>query len=172
MQPTASTRIARLTATLTLCACADACPEPHRIDRIEQAITIPEGHEAAFTAQHLPAFRGTRHRTIHPKPSATGGPNHRETWVVPLVDPGASIGSDGVVHAWLKHPRTVDRGTSPNRWLQELEERFDGKPQVLKVVLKAGTRESRKDSFLLAITDAEDRHGLTSHPDAPVFIFP
>ena len=171
MQRVAATHPLHFAKMLTRCASANACAERHPIDRVAQAIPIPEHDAVALTAGAAPEFLAVYHRTLESKPGFSGGPHLSENGGVPLVDPNGAMEADGRVVAWLLAPRSSRRGTSPKRWLDDLAERFDGKPQVLNVILKAGTREARRESLLAAITDADDRHGVTSHPDAPVFGF-
>ena len=152
--------------------CGRSCREPTAIDTIVEGTTLPVGDHAAFVAESVPAFVGRKEGTSYGQRRAAQPPNLTVRWVVPLVDPGGSVPSNGTVHAWLASRPPAPRGTDPRTWLDKVAAEFDGKPQVQKVAARAGSRESRVDTYREAITDAEDRYGLTSHPDAPVFLFP
>ena len=161
-----------LVSALLLLGCGRSCREPTAIDAMAEGTTLPVGDHARFVAESVPAFVGRLERETYAGGRAGDPPYRTVRWVVPLVDPGASLAPDGTVHAWLASRPPAPRGTDPRTWLDKVAAEFDGKPQVQKVAARAGSRESRVDTYREAITDAEDRYGLTSHPDAPVFLFP
>lgn len=88
-------------------------------------------------------------------------------WVVPVFDPGAEPSSE--VHLWLTYSGKASGDESPDAWIAEIKERFDGQKQTLSV---RGRASDAGAGWVEAIKDAEAAHGLQSHAQAPVVPWP
>jgi hypothetical protein len=161
-------RIKLLSALLS--ACGLALPGPVELSDIASASDHPTARAFTFTAQVVPSLRGVHAAPglRHPRAVGAHAPGNMERWVVPLTLPGRDPGKE--IHAWVATPHPVAEGTAPDAWLRQLADGLDRKPVTLRVAARAGDRSTRPP-WLAPITDAEDRFGLRSHPDAPVFQF-
>lgn len=142
-----------------------------QLERIEDAVDHPKASTLAFLAESRPDVRGVFISTLrHPAAVGASEPSRTEVWVVPLQSPGQPHSEE--ILAWVGMRDPVAAGTGPEAWLKRLAAELDGRPMTLKVGARAGQAGDRVGTWREAITDAELRHGVRSHPDAPVFSFP
>ncbi|NCG19468.1 MAG: hypothetical protein GWP91_10710 [Rhodobacterales bacterium] len=136
------------------------------IQTVAEGVEHPDTKYLTLTAESKTEFRGIS-QSIARNPRGFRGTTH-EIWIVPIVDPGAPMGDE--VMAWVTLLGSQDEGADPSDWFAILNHEFDGKTHTLKVI---GTpTRSETSGWVKAIHDAEAKHGLRSHPDAPIFFFP
>ena len=136
------------------------------IQTVAEGVQHPDTKYLTLTAESKTEFRGIS-QSIGRNPRGYSGTTF-EIWVVPIVDPGAPMGPE--VMAWVTLLGSQDEGADPTEWFTLLHQEFDGKTHTLKVI-STPTRGENSE-WIKAIRDAEAKHNLRSHPDAPVFFFP
>jgi hypothetical protein len=78
------------------------------------------------------------------------------------------------VRAWVSTLEVQSHGTPPDKWLAEVTAALATGPVTWRVPprSRARTAARRVNHWSAGITDAEERYGLISHPDAPIFNWP
>lgn len=159
-----------LLAALTACGLPDL--KPVELARVTDAPAATGARALTLTATSVPARLGTGRydRPRHPRGGSADPPPQAELWVVPLVDPGQTLGD--TVSAWVAPPEAVDAGAGAEAWLAELARGLDGQRLTLKIAVRQGDRNFSESAWGRAVADAEARHGLRSAERAPVLFFP
>lgn len=159
------------TLAALLAGCSLPSPAAVQLLSIDDAVTHPTAKTFTFTAVSRQDVRGVFVSTLrHPASVGVSEPSRTELWVVPLQPPGSEPSDE--VRAWVCMRDPVSGGTPPDAWLRRLAAELDGQPLTLKVAARAGAPADRENTWRQAITDAETRSGVRSHPDAPIFSFP
>lgn len=159
-------------AGLTLLVAALACagggrPDPVELRSIAEAVEHPDAEYLAFTARHSVEHMGSHEAKVYGsrRTSGTGRGRVSRTWIVPLVEADGT-GHDPVV-AWV-HWNEPDGG-SPEEGLRRLREEVDGKRVAMLAVYRAEEALKKRPAWGHALADALERHGLETHPQAPLF---
>jgi hypothetical protein len=163
---------------LTLTACTgpliDLRPlNPVVLNSIDDAPLYPDADAFTFEAEIQPEFLGVRTRTGWPTGGIGRHPGIKsELWFVPLVPPGSPRRAE--VRAWVSTLEVQSHGTPPDKWLAEVTAALAAGPVTWRVPprSRARTAARRVNHWSAGITDAEERYGLLSHPDAPIFNWP
>jgi len=124
------------------------------IGTVRSAPDFPAAERFAMTGVSVPSIRG--------EAEAEGG----DVWVIPVVDPDAEVSDP--VYLWVAPPFPQPDGVSPEIWLSRISDGFDRRARTLEVVGQAGD----SSPYSRAIADAESRFSVSSHPLAPVLIYP
>lgn len=152
-------------------ACALPSLRPVELARVADAPQATSARAMTLTAQSVREVRGVGQlKTRHPRAVGVKEPIVHEMWVVPLVDPGEPLGPQ--VAAWVTPLDLRADGESPDAWFARLASELDGKRVTLKVASRAAEARKSESGWGKAITDAEARFGVQSHPEAPVLFFP
>lgn len=153
-------------------ACALPSLRPVELARVADAPQATSARAMTLTAQSVREVRGVGTWVTRAQRSGGGADDvaTHEMWVVPLVDPGEALGQQ--VAAWVTPSEHLAGGASPEAWFARLASELDGQRLTLKVASRAAEARKSESGWGKAITDAEARFGVQSHPDAPVLFFP
>jgi hypothetical protein len=141
-------------------------PAPVAIDSIEDLHNHPNAKILEFTGQTVQTILGFDEYLVGQYTS--GKQVQSRTWVIPVVDPAASIGKE--IHMWVSQGYDIPGQHDPSDWFRLLSEKFDGQPLQLKIISRLGERP--KAGWEKAIHHAEQAHNVRSHPAAAVVFYP
>lgn len=137
---------------------------------VREAVEHPDAERIAFTGEVQAALLGRhtwRERGGSTYAPRAGEPDPNAMWVVPVADPGQPLGPE--VTLWLTPSAHVRGDDDPGPWLERVRAEVDG--QAVRTRIRGRARDQGA-GWASAIADAEARHGLRSHPDAAVAIWP
>jgi hypothetical protein len=144
---------------------------PAVLESIDDAVRHPKTDAFTFEAQIQPEFLGVNSATNwHRNPGPNDPGLTTELWFVPLVPAGSPRRAE--VRAWVVTRRPQHKGTPREPWLAEVTAALARGPVTWRVAARARTAERRVNHWSDGITDAEQRYGMISHPDAPIFSWP
>ncbi len=148
---------------------------PQKIDSVKDAVNYPHAESFTFTGiaetKHLGIYTW-RNRVYRGPFGSDGKPDPFAMWVVPVVD--RSVRGSDVVYMWATlvvsgaNNRNDDKVL--DEWLDTLRSSFSDKEVEGRVMVRAG--DERGSGWEKAIRNAELKHGLKSHPLAPVVAWP
>jgi hypothetical protein len=172
------TDIPPLSILLTLTACTgpliDLRPlNPVVLTSIDDAPLHPDADAFTFEAEIQPEFLGVHSKLGWHSRGNGGHPGIKsELWFVPLVPPGSPRRAE--VRAWVSTRTVQSDGTPPDKWLAEVTAALAAGPVTWRLPprSRARTAARRVNHWSDGITDAEERYGVLSHPDAPIFRWP
>lgn len=158
-----------------LAALAAACGHPAgpsvALAHVADAPQETTAKALTLTARSVRDVRGVgRWSTRNPRSVGVKEASIHEMWVVPLIDPGAALGTQ--VYAWVTPSAPIADGATPDAWFAQLASELDDHTLTLKVATRASEARRTDSGWGKALADAETRLGVASHPDAPVLFFP
>ena len=137
-------------------------PPPTELSSIHDAPTT-DAMRMTFTAVSHPRYAGALVSEYDPP---RGGPTIESVLAVaPLMPAGEPVTHDTLIPAWVM---TMGGRESLRPWFQRLAVEFDG--HTVHTLQALPNREGT--GWSKAIQDAEQRHGIHSHPNARVFSLP
>lgn len=157
----------------TSCRITEAPPQ--KVGSVKDAVNYRHAESFLFTGiaetEHLGIY--TWRNPAFKRPFGSDGePDPFAIWVVPVVD--QSVSGSGIVYLWatLVMPGANNRNDEKIRgeWLDTLRSSLNGKEVEARVMVRAG--DERGSGWEKAIRNAELKHGLKSHPLAPVVAWP
>ncbi len=148
---------------------------PQKIDSVRDAVNYPHAESFTFTGiaetEHLGIY--TWRNPAYKRPFGSDGkPDPFAMWVVPVVD--RPVRGSGVVYMWATLVVSGANNRNDDKildeWLDTLRSSFNGKEVKARVMVRSG--DERGSGWEKAIRNAELKHGLKSHPLAPVVAWP